>query len=135
MNRVMVLVVSLLLIAPLIALVSCKKEGERVEGEVETQKKPEGVVTEEAAEQNAVKEVANKELLEEAGYEAMLDDRDERPGVKFKDAELIGYPLSVVIGRRTEESGEVEVRRRDGEEQVVVVSEALSAVQKLAAPA
>lgn len=60
MNRVMVFVVSLLLITPLIALVSCKKEGERVEGEVETQKKPEGVVTEEAAEQNAVKEVANK---------------------------------------------------------------------------
>ena len=73
--------------------------------------------------------------LEEAGYEAMLDDRDERPGVKFKDADLIGYPINVVIGRRTEESGEVEVRRRDGEEQVVAVSEALSAVQKLAAPA
>jgi len=60
MNRVMVFVVSLLLVALLIALVSCKKEGERVEGGVETQKKPEGVVTEEAAEQNAVKEVANK---------------------------------------------------------------------------
>lgn len=73
--------------------------------------------------------------LEEAGYQAMLDDRDERPGVKFNDADLIGYPLNVVIGRRTEDSGEVEVRSRDGEEQVVAVSEALSAVQKLAAQA
>jgi len=73
--------------------------------------------------------------LEEAGYEVMLDDRDERPGVKFNDADLIGYPLSVIVGRRTEDSGEVEVRRRDGEEQVVAVSEALSVVQKLAAPA
>ncbi len=73
--------------------------------------------------------------LEETGYEVMLDDRDERPGVKFNDADLIGYPISVIVGRRTEESGEVEVRRRDGEEQVVAVSEALSAVQKLAAQA
>ncbi len=71
--------------------------------------------------------------LEAAGYEVMLDDRDERPGVKFKDAELIGYPLSIVIGRKTAESGEVEVRRRqDSAEEVVPVAQAVATLQELA---
>ena len=53
--------------------------------------------------------------LEAAGYETILDDRAERAGVKFKDADLIGYPLRMVVGRKTAESGEVELqRRRDG---------------------
>lgn len=50
--------------------------------------------------------------LESAGQEVLLDDREERAGVKFKDADLIGYPVRVVIGRRTAESGEVELQRR-----------------------
>ena len=50
--------------------------------------------------------------LETAGYETLLDDRDERAGVKFKDADLIGYPVRVVVGRRTAESGELELKRR-----------------------
>ncbi len=71
--------------------------------------------------------------LEQAGYEVMLDDRDERPGVKFKDAELIGYPLSIVIGRKTAENGEVEVRRRrDSAEEVVPVTQATATLQELA---
>jgi prolyl-tRNA synthetase len=58
--------------------------------------------------------------LEAAGYETLLDDRDERAGVKFKDADLIGYPLRVVVGRRTAENGEVELqRRRDGAQAMV----------------
>ncbi len=71
--------------------------------------------------------------LEAAGYEVMLDDRDERPGVKFKDAELIGYPLIVVVGRKTAESGEVEVRRRqDSAEEVVPIAGAVATLQELA---
>jgi prolyl-tRNA synthetase len=45
----------------------------------------------------------------------LLDDRDERPGVKFKDADLIGVPLRVTIGAKGLEKGCLELRwRRDG---------------------
>ncbi len=50
-----------------------------------------------------------------AGIDVILDDRDERPGVKFADAELIGVPYRVTVGRRGIAEGEVEVvRRGDG---------------------
>lgn len=52
------------------------------------------------------------ENLKKAGVEVILDDRDERPGVKFKDADLIGYPLRVVIGKKGLEKGEIEVKAR-----------------------
>ena len=53
--------------------------------------------------------------LREAGIDALLDDRDERAGVKFKDADLIGIPWRVVVGRGAV-SGQVElVRRADGQ--------------------
>jgi prolyl-tRNA synthetase len=52
--------------------------------------------------------------LEEAGLAVLLDDRDERPGEKFADADLIGVPLRVIVGRKTLEDGKVDVRRRDG---------------------
>ena len=55
------------------------------------------------------------EELEEAGAEVLLDERDERPGVKFKDADLIGCPIQVVAGRLAAE-GKVEVRLRSGKE-------------------
>ena len=54
--------------------------------------------------------VAN-ELLER-GVDVLLDDRDERPGVKFKDADLIGLPLRVTIGPRGLKSGQVELKPR-----------------------
>jgi prolyl-tRNA synthetase len=44
--------------------------------------------------------------------EALLDDRDERPGVKFKDADLLGIPLRVTIGNKTLARGAVELKRR-----------------------
>lgn len=70
------------------------------------------------------------------GFEVMVDDRDERPGVKFKDADLIGYPLHIVVGKRTAQEGNVEVRRRrDRAERVVPVAEALAAVVELATEA
>ncbi len=50
--------------------------------------------------------------LESAGVEVLLDDRDERPGVKFKDADLIGLPLQVIVGRRGLAEGVVEVKDR-----------------------
>jgi prolyl-tRNA synthetase len=55
------------------------------------------------------------EALRAAGLEALLDDRDERPGVKFKDADLIGVPVRVVVGKGYLRSGRLEVQiRQDG---------------------
>lgn len=54
------------------------------------------------------------------GVEALLDDRDERAGVKFNDADLIGAPIRVTVGARGLEKGCVEVKRRT-EERVVDV--------------
>ena len=53
------------------------------------------------------------EELKEAGYEVLLDDRDERAGVKFNDSELIGIPLRLTIGSRSLENGEVEAMVRE----------------------
>jgi prolyl-tRNA synthetase len=47
-----------------------------------------------------------------AGVEVLLDDRDERPGVKFKDADLLGIPLRITIGAKTLVRGMVELKRR-----------------------
>ena len=52
------------------------------------------------------------EALKKAGVEAVIDDRNERPGVKFKDADLIGYPLRVVVGPKTIKEGNLEVKAR-----------------------
>jgi prolyl-tRNA synthetase len=72
--------------------------------------------------------------LEAAGYETILDDRAERAGVKFKDADLIGYPLRVVVGRKTAESGEVELRRRrDGAETTAPPAEIVARAAELLA--
>jgi prolyl-tRNA synthetase len=49
--------------------------------------------------------------LETAGYDVLLDDRDERPGVKFKDADLVGIPFRVNVGKKVTE-GTVEVVQR-----------------------
>ena len=54
--------------------------------------------------------------LEAAGVEVLLDDRDERPGVKFKDCDLLGIPLRVVIGPKTLDKGQAEVKERECKE-------------------
>jgi prolyl-tRNA synthetase len=54
------------------------------------------------------------ELLER-GVDVILDDREERPGVKFKDSELVGFPLRVGIGEKSLARGEVELKPRGGE--------------------
>ena len=52
------------------------------------------------------------ETLRERGLEVLWDDRNERPGAKFADADLFGIPTQILVGKTTKESGEVEVRRR-----------------------
>ncbi len=51
--------------------------------------------------------------LDEAGHDVLLDERDQRPGEKFADADLIGCPLRVTVGKKSLEDGAVDVRRRD----------------------
>lgn len=54
--------------------------------------------------------------FEEKSDEVVLDDRNERAGIKFKDADLIGYPVRITVGKKWQESGNVEIRvRRTGE--------------------
>ncbi|MFZ5451859.1 MAG: proline--tRNA ligase [Thermodesulfobacteriota bacterium] len=63
--------------------------------------------------------------LEAAGIEVLFDDRDERPGVKFKDCDLLGIPLRVVIGPKTLAKGMAEVRHRRSGETIMVPLEGL----------
>ena len=48
------------------------------------------------------------------GVEVILDDRDERPGVKFKDSELVGFPIRIGLGEKSLAKGEVEIKPRGG---------------------
>jgi prolyl-tRNA synthetase len=74
--------------------------------------------------------VSVAESLSAAGYDVLLDDRDERPGEKFADADLIGARLRVIVGKRTLEDDSVDVRRRDGSsEGRVAASDVLKWVQ------
>ncbi len=74
--------------------------------------------------------------LEAAGVDVLVDDREERPGVKFKDADLIGFPVRVVVGAKGLAKGGVEVKaRRDPKEamKIVAPAEAVAAVKALLA--
>jgi prolyl-tRNA synthetase len=74
-------------------------------------------VTDEATWQMAVR---LHQELEAAGVEVLLDDRDERPGVKFKDFDLIGLPLRIVLGPKTLAQGKAEVRHRRSRDTTLV---------------
>ena len=64
--------------------------------------------------------------LMDAGVEVIMDDRDERPGVKFKDADLLGFPIRITVGKMAPE-GKVEYKlRRDAEKQELTVEEAIA---------
>jgi prolyl-tRNA synthetase len=52
----------------------------------------------------------------EAGIDTLLDDRDQRPGFKFKDADLIGIPIRITAGKRLKETGELEIKLRSKDE-------------------
>lgn len=72
------------------------------------------------------------EVLQGAGYEVLFDDRDAPPGVKFKDADLLGIPARVVISTRSLESGGVEVKSRTSKDsEIVAVSDVLESVKSL----
>ena len=60
------------------------------------------------------------EALQKRGVEVMLDDRNERPGVKFKDADLIGYPVRITVGKKAIEEQNVEYKLRAETESVLV---------------
>ena len=65
--------------------------------------------------------------LAELGVEVVLDDRDERPGVKFADNDLMGFPYQVVVGKKSAAEGNVELKvRATGERSVVAASEVAS---------
>ncbi len=67
--------------------------------------------------------------LQEQGLDVLLDDRDERPGIKFKDADLIGIPYRITIGKRFAGEGEVEIRTRsDGNTKSMPFDKALEEV-------
>lgn len=72
--------------------------------------------------------------LGEAGVDVLLDDRDARAGVKFKDADLIGIPLRLVIGGKGLKEGQVEVKWRDSTAPVkVAIEDAMASVGKMLA--
>ena len=71
------------------------------------------------------------ETLSAAGLEVLLDDRDARAGEKFADADLIGCPVRVTVGRRFAEDGTVDIRERaKGEDNAVSVGELVSRVRE-----
>ena len=71
--------------------------------------------------------------LTAAGFEVLLDDRDERPGVKFKDADLLGIPLRVTVGALLGKEGKVELRtRRDRQDRALRPEAVVGVVRELA---
>jgi prolyl-tRNA synthetase len=68
------------------------------------------VVVTSIGKEESVLRTANEvyEQLLAAGIDVLFDDRDERPGVKFKDADLIGFPLRIAIGAKSLANGQIE---------------------------
>ncbi|NCB33513.1 MAG: proline--tRNA ligase [Erysipelotrichia bacterium] len=77
-------------------------------------------------------EIAEKlyEALTNAGIDSILDDRDERPGVKFKDMELIGIPTRITVGRDAA-AGNIEIKTRTGESEIVPIDQAVEKIKSL----
>ena len=81
-----------------------------------------------------LKETAERlyQTLSQNGIEVLYDDREETPGVKFKDADLIGIPLRITLGEKNLKKGLVEIKkRRTGEVLLINQEEALSKVKEL----
>ncbi len=68
--------------------------------------------------------------LQNAGITVLFDDRDERAGVKFNDADLIGCPIRVTVGERGLQSNTVEVKARKGENQYIALEQLISHIQR-----
>ena len=69
--------------------------------------------------------------LTQRGVEVILDDRDDRPGVKFKDADLIGFPFRIALGEKSLAKGEVEVKPRAGKLEPVKIEQAIGRLMEL----
>ena len=65
------------------------------------------------------------------GVDVILDDRDERPGVKFKDSELVGFPIRIGLGEKSLAKGEVEIKPRTGAMQFVNTEAAVATVLEI----
>ena len=75
-----------------------------------------------------------EKLLEGAGFEVLMDDRDERAGVKFKDADLLGVPIRITVGNALAKEGVVEIRERASRAEWKVPRErVVEAVRKIVA--
>lgn len=84
--------------------------------------------------EDAIREAAEKVYtsLRDAGVEVILDDRDERPGVKFKDADLLGIPLRITIGQKSLAQGKIELKKRTQKDaELVAIEECTATVRKL----
>jgi prolyl-tRNA synthetase len=69
--------------------------------------------------------------LDGAGFDVLLDDRDARAGEKFADADLIGCPVRVTVGRKAAEDGTVDIRERTkGEDNAVSMGELVTKVRE-----
>ncbi len=70
--------------------------------------------------------------LKEDGFDVLLDDRDARPGVKMKDADLIGIPVQIVVSARNMAEGTIEVKNRwTGQRRFVTPEEAAEAIEEI----
>jgi prolyl-tRNA synthetase len=65
------------------------------------------------------------------GVDVILDDRNDRPGVKFKDSELVGFPIRVGVGEKSLAKGEVEIKPRAGSLLAVKAEDAVAKVMEL----
>jgi prolyl-tRNA synthetase len=85
-------------------------------------------------ENTKVEEVAEKLYaeLEAAGFEVLFDDRQESPGVKFNDADLLGMPIRLTVSPRTLEKNSVEFKKRaEKESQLVPLAEVVKRLKEL----
>jgi len=74
--------------------------------------------------------------LEAQGFESLLDDRDASPGIKFNDADLVGLPVQVIIGKKLPASGNVELKMRyTGERRDLPLGEAAAGAARALAEA
>ena len=73
--------------------------------------------------------------LSREGVEVLLDDRDERPGVKFKDSELVGFPIRIGVGEKSLARGEVELKLRGGAMEAIRKEEIVGRVREILAAA
>jgi prolyl-tRNA synthetase len=95
---------------------------------------PYEVVVTSLGKEDSVRAVASEvyEKLKAAGVDVLFDDRDERPGVKFKDADLIGFPLRIAVGAKSLANGQIEWSwRKDRAKQLGAPDEVVTKVVEL----